>query len=357
MRISSLPCISQRAPGLKRVGGNSPQSIPGKPLALIQPEDRDFFERELASFLPDRVFDAHAHVWGHDNMHPGRRIASLPRDGDYQEFSRLQQALHPGRTCAANIFHRICPPAHFEEANRWTSRQVACNPQYRGLFLTGPEADPEWLRQEVRRLGLAGLKCYHVYAGVKPTWEAQIPDFLPESHVRMAHQEGWAIMLHMVRSRACADPGNIRWIRHYCTTYPNMKLILAHSARGFQPAHNLEGLPHLKGLDNLWFDTSANCEAMAHQAIIRIIGHRRLMYGTDIPVSHLRGRSAAAADTFFWAYQESPVWGERHSEIKPVLIGLEHLRSLKWACWSERLSDTQVEDIFWNNAAQLFAVE
>ena len=40
--------------------------------------------------------------------------------------------------------------------------------------------------------------------------------------------------------------------------------------------------------------------------------------------------------------------------IKPVLVGLEHLRSLKWACWSERLSDSAVEDIFWNNAAKLF---
>ena len=220
-------------------------------MALIQAEDRDFFERELASFLPDRVFDAHAHVWAHRNMHPSRRITSLPRDGDFKEFSRMLRALHPGRVCAANIFHRICPPEHFEGANLWTSRQVRCDSRYRGLFLTSPEADPEWLRQEVRRLGLAGLKCYHVYAKVKPTWEAQIPDFLPESHVRVAHQEGWAIMLHMVRSRACADPGNLRWIRHYCTTYPNMRLILAHSARGFQPAHNLEGLPHLKGLGSI----------------------------------------------------------------------------------------------------------
>jgi predicted TIM-barrel fold metal-dependent hydrolase len=43
--------------------------------------------------------------------------------------------------------------------------------------------------------------------------------------------------------------------------------------------------------------------------------------------------------------------------LKPVFTGLEHLRSLKWACWSERLSDTQVEDIFWNNAARLLGLE
>ena len=336
--------------------GRRPHRTSGKTLLLIQPEDRDFFERELASFLPDRVFDAHAHVWAHGNMHPSRRIASLPRDADFREFSRMLQALHPGRACAANIFHRICPPEHFEGANLWTSRQVQCDSRYRGLFLTSPEADLEWLRQEVRRLGLAGLKCYHLYAKVKPTWEAQIPDFLPESHVRVAHQEGWAIMLHMVRSRACADPGNLRWIRHYCTTYPNMKLILAHSARGFQPAHNLAGLPHLKGLDNLWFDTSANCEAMAHQAIIRIIGHDKLLYGGDLPVTHQRGRSVSVEDSFLWLGGDSPVWRENHQMLKPVFTGLEHLRSLKWACWSERLSDAQVEDIFWNNAARLLGL-
>jgi hypothetical protein len=50
------------------------------------------------------------------------------------------------------------------------------------------------------------------------------------------------------------------------------------------------------------------------------------------------------------------VWGEKHLAVKPVLIGLEHLRSLKWACWSERLGDREVEDVFWNNAAELFGV-
>ena len=161
----------------------------------------------------------------------------------------------------------------------------------------------------------------------------------------------------MVRSRAVADPENIKWIRHYCENYPNMTMILAHSARAFQPAHALEGLPQLTGLDNLYCDSSANCEQMAHQAIIRTLGHDKLLYGSDLCASHDRGRSLGAADTFVWLYNDSPVWEEKHISIKPVLIGLEHLRSVKWACWSERLSDTQVEDIFWNNAAKVFGVD
>ena len=81
------------------------------------------------------------------------------------------------------------------------------------------------------------------------------------------------------------------------------------------------------------------------------------MYGCDYPVSHLRGRSLGAADSFLWLYEDTPVWGEKHAQVNPVLVGLEHLRSLKWACWSEKLTENQIEDIFWNNAARLFHIE
>ena len=55
----------------------------------------------------------------------------------------------------------------------------------------------------------------------------RIPAYLPEPLVKVAHEEGWFITLHMVKRRAVADPGNQHWIRHYCKTYPDMKLILA----------------------------------------------------------------------------------------------------------------------------------
>ena len=326
---------------------------------LAQPHDREFYERELASFLPDRIFDAHTHLWRDKPYNSMFKLAGNDGDIDYDRYVALMDDLHPGRP-VHGLFIPAFPAEHPEtiaEANDWIAQQTAAHESNRGLFFVLPQDDPEWVREEVRRLGLHGLKCYHLFADKKPTFEAQIPDYLPEALVQVAHEEGWLIMLHMVRSRAVADAGNIHWIRHYCENYPNMKLILAHSARGFQPAHNLEGLPKLRGLDNLYCDTSANCESVAHQSIIRILGHDRLMYGSDLPVCHLRGRSLSAADSFLWLYEDTPVWGEKHMKIDPVLIGLEHLRSIKWACWSERLSDSQVEDIFWNNAASLMEVD
>lgn len=322
--------------------------------------DQVFFQRELASFVPQRIFDAHCHLWSGEfaAWAQGRRI--LPPDFHgavgYDDYRRLIDCLHPGREVAGHFMPQICPEHSLHESE-WIARQAACDPKSRGSFLIRPDDDPEWVRGEVRRLGLSGLKCYHALAARMPTWEADIPDYLPERIVAVADQEKWAITLHLVKAQAVADPANQRWIRHYCERYPGIKLILAHAARGFQPEHNFRGLPALTGLDNLYFDSSANCEPMALAAIIRIMGPEKLLYGSDFPVSHYRGRSVAAADSFIWLYENSPVWSEKHLSIHPVFVGLEHLRALKWACWSERLKDDQVAAIFWTNSARLFGID
>ena len=319
---------------------------------LCREEDIEFFERELASFVPDKVFDAHAHLWHPDH----REFPGMPAVGDYDQYQQLMADIHPGGVTKAHFVPFPVKREVLAEANAWNSANAAADEDCRCLFTVTPDDDPEWVRQEVKRLGACGLKCYHTYSSTTPTWHSHIPDYLPEQLVKVADDEGWVITLHMVRDRSTADPDNIRWIRHYCERYPNMKLILAHCARGLNPSHSLEGLPKLTGLENLYFDTSAGFEATSVQAVIRIMGHKHLMYGTDCPVSHGRGRCLAAADSFVWLRQNTPVWEEKHTTIKPVLAGLEHLRTLKWAFWSERLSDHAVEDVFYNNAARLFGI-
>jgi glutamate-1-semialdehyde 2,1-aminomutase len=337
--------------------------IPKAPAAAsgsfeARPDEMEFFERELSSFVPDRIFDSHCHLWPAEQNRVTQevQIEGIPDAVGYAEYRQLIDVLHPGRLVAALFIPLPGRGKFMEDVGRWMSSQTAMDRRCRGEFYVQPEDDPEWLREQVRAAGLHGLKCYHTSAPGRQTWDAEIPDYLPEPIVRVAHEEEWVITLHLVRARGVADASNIHWIRHFCKTYPNMKLILAHSARGFQPAHCLEGLEHLRGLDNLFVDTSANCEAMAHIAVLKTLGHRKLLYGSDFYVSHLRGRPVAASDSFLWLSEKSPVWGEKHVQVQPVLIGLEHLRSLKWACYAMNLHDNAVEDLFWNNAAQIFKV-
>ena len=299
-----------------------------------------------------------------------RRICRRPattRSGNWRKTSSIWPRTAAGwPSCcpaAASAGGLILPGAvgalgeQVAAQNAFTAAEAAADPGWRGAMLVSPEMDPEYVRGEVRRLGLAGLKCYHVHSGLAVTWDADIPAYLPEAQVKVADEERLCITLHMVKARAVADPSNQHWIRHYCETYPDMQLILAHAARGFNPYHTIEGLAALRGLPNLWCDMSAVADVGACEAIIEILGHDRLLYGTDFPVSHLRGRCVAIGDGFVWLYDDTLDWQTASFQpLQPVFVGLESLRVLKQAAWHCRLSDSQVEDIFCNNVRRLLGL-
>jgi glutamate-1-semialdehyde 2,1-aminomutase len=324
--------------------------------------DRELFARELDSFVPDVICDAHMHLWAKAQLPPTDWDVFRQVAGDVVNLAVYRQRmaeLLPGRRVAGGL---ILPGAvaaagaQLVSQNELVAAEIAADPLWRGSMLVSPEMDPEYVRGEVRRLRLSGLKCYHVRSGQAVTWDADIPDYLPEAQVKVAHQERLCITLHMVKARAVADPANRRWIRYYCETYPDMQLILAHAARGFNPYHTIQGLAALRGLPNLWCDMSAVTDVGACEAIIELLGHDHLLYGTDFPVSHLRGRCVAVGDSFVWLYDDTLNWDTvSFQPVRPVLVGIESLRVLKQAAWHRRLTDSQVEDIFRHNVARLAA--
>ncbi len=216
--------------------------------------------------------------------------------------------------------------------------------------------DPEYIRERVRCEGFVGLKCYHVYSSHRPTFDSPIPSYLPEEQVRIANEERLSITLHMVRARAMADPGNQQVIRRWAEKYPEARFILAHAARGFNPHHTVEGIGARHGLRNVWCDTSAVTEAGAFEAIVRTLGVDRLLYGSDSPVAHLRGRCVAIGDSFLWLSEANTKFSANYADVRPALVGHESLRTLKLACWNLRLSDCAIERIFFGNAAELFGL-
>ena len=52
-----------------------------------------------------------------------------------------------------------------------------------------------------------------------------------------------------------------------CETYPNMKLVLCHSARGFNMHHVIDSIEQLIGLDNLYFDTVSHAHMFSRDEI------------------------------------------------------------------------------------------
>jgi glutamate-1-semialdehyde 2,1-aminomutase len=237
--------------------------------------------------------------------------------------------------------------------NEWVSRQVRKDALARGQFYVRPTDDPDWVRAEVRRLRMRGFKPFAGFASRPDKSNAEIPEFFPEWIARLAHEEHWSATLHMQRARSLADPSNQHWIRTWCEKYPNMTLILDHCARGFNPHHAIEGLKPLQGLPNLFVDTSVACSPLAVMACIRQLGVDHVLYASDFFCSHIRGTNVPVGDSFLWLEEDAAVWKDVVYGKKPVLVGLESLRAVRAACQMLRLSDANVEAIFWGNAARL----
>jgi glutamate-1-semialdehyde 2,1-aminomutase len=327
---------------------------------VVTDADRELFDRELDGFVPPTIFDAHAHWYRSDHFAADAMpalVASGPAVAGSDAFDDSIGQLIPNRRTQGLFFPFPHAGLDVDAANEFLYQELRRRPGSRGQMLITPNQDPETIRDTVQSRGFVGLKCYHVYSPRRPTFESLIEEFLPESHVRVAHEEGLSITLHMVRARALADAANQEWIRRHCERYPNMRLILAHAARGFNPHHTIQGISSLRGLENVWFDTSAVTDAGAIEAIVNTFGHTRVLYGADFPVSHLRGRCVALGDSFFWISSDNTNLDVPYARLDLGLVGHESLRTLKIAAMSLRLTETQIEDIFHRNATRLFGLD
>jgi len=327
---------------------------------IVTDQDRELFDRELDSFVPPTIFDAHGHWYRADHFAADAMpdlVQSGPAVAGSAAYDDAIGRLIPNRRTEGLFFPFPHARLDVDAANEFLFQEMLRRPGSRGQMLITPTQDPEFIRETVRRCGFVGLKCYHVYSSRRPTFDSRIDDFLPEEHVRIAHEEGLSITLHIVRARALADAANQEWIRRRCEAYPNMRLILAHAARGFNPHHTILGIHSLRGLSNVWFDTSAVTDSGAVEAIVNTLGHARVLYGADFPVSHLRGRCVALGDSFFWISTDNTNRSVPYAPLDLALVGHEALRTLKVAALSLKLADSHIEDIFHRNAKRLFHLD
>jgi glutamate-1-semialdehyde 2,1-aminomutase len=103
----------------------------------------------------------------------------------------------------------------------------------------------------------------------------------------------------------------------------------------------------------VYFDNSVACESEAVEAILRVFGTTRLMFGSDFPLSEARGRAVDLGDGFHWLY-EKDLPSAALNQV--TLCGIESLLALKQACRSLNLTDSDVERIFSTNARVLLGL-
>jgi glutamate-1-semialdehyde 2,1-aminomutase len=321
-------------------------------------DPKTLFDELLGSFVPPDCFDAHLHLYRDDDA-----TDALPRDvldadgqaGWNAYCHSVAQWMGDRRPSGGLAFTIPNPTLDMPAANRFVADEIGRLPGSRALMMIHPRNDPAEVESTLQADGFAGFKVYHVYSDGADTFESPTESFLPQWAWELADRHGLAIMLHMVRARALADPENQSTLRDCCLRYPGARLILAHAARGFSARHTVEGIASLRGLDNVYFDTSAVCEAAPMEAILREFGPRRLLFGTDFPVSEMLGRCVSIGDGFAWLYENNVEWNGAQFAT-PVPVGIESLLALRQACHTLRLRDDDVEQIFGGAARQMLGI-
>ncbi|HQM48739.1 MAG TPA: aminotransferase class III-fold pyridoxal phosphate-dependent enzyme [Candidatus Hydrogenedentes bacterium] len=313
---------------------------------------------ELTGLLPPKIFDVHAHLYRvRDINAPSLALAHEGPDTVRVETWRERLgALLPGAELVGGLFFpyvaRQCDNA---AANAFLVEQVSTQPGSRGLVIATPAMSEKDGAALLGHEGIIGFKPYHCYAAREDTANATVNEYVPDWVWRLCHEHGGILMLHLVMPGALSDPANLETLLRNCRAYPNAKLVLAHAARGFHAPNTVRAIGRLRGLENVWFDTSAVCEATPLLAILETFGPRKLMWGSDFPVCFQRGRCVTAGDGFFWL---GPEHIDASSMFAPrlALVGLEELRALADAAAQFGLDPCDLQDVFHDNAARLLGL-
>ncbi len=308
----------------------------------------------LNDFLPDKIFDAHMHLYDASFMSAN---AHMPDSVNLESYLLGVKEIFSERKITANVIpfpsrKMICKDNDYLKlADDFLYGELEKDKDNVGELLVMPNESAEHIYNRIKGKQICGFKPYHTFCQKEVTANLDIRDYLPESAFELANEYGKVITLHLVKDASLSDPENLKYIIEMSKRYPNAILILAHVARSFASWTCFEVVEKLKGLDNIWFDLSAICEVPAMFQIIKTCGLSRVTWGSDFPISDFKGKAISIADKFFWLYDfEQP---EITKEIKLWSVLEENLMAVRQTAKMLDLTNKQIEDLFYNNAKRL----
>lgn len=319
--------------------------------------DKIFAER-IQPRLPEKLFDIHCHLLRVGDVDPVPEfIEAGPKKLGLEEWRR-HVGFQVGNSRLDGALFTPMPSKNGdrEAANKFVISEIENRPGFYANILIGPDSNHSQIEAYFNNNNIVGFKPYHLYADRQKTFTSDIKDFIPEWVWELADERKLLILLHMVKDTALADKTNQRYLIKHCEKYSESKLVLAHAARGFHPMNTKTGIHSLSGLENVWFDSSAICESDALISILQEFGPRRLMWGSDFPVSSQRGRCVSLGTGFVWITTDQVEWNDRAFFGEPVQVGFESINALLNAGELTGLEKKDFIDIFHDNAQRLLDI-
>jgi predicted TIM-barrel fold metal-dependent hydrolase len=336
----------------------------------VKDVDRRFYRDKLQGFLPDRMIDVHTHVWlkSFRRAAPTGRAVTWPlrvaEQGPIEELIETYRLLFPGKSVKPLIFSFV--ESHeddVEGANAYV-RRAASEHDLASLVFACPQWSAERLEREILEGGFLGAKVYLTLSPAHiPGDEIRIFDFLPHHQLEVLDRHGWIVMLHIPRSARLRDPANLADMLEIERRYPNARVIIAHVGRAYCPEDVGDAFSVLAQTRHLLFDISANTNAPVFEQLIRTVGPRRILFGSDLPITRMRMRRICENGNYInlvprGLYGEvcddkhmREVDGEQAEALSFFLY--EEIDAFRRAAQAVGLTPRDIEDVFFGNAMRV----
>jgi predicted TIM-barrel fold metal-dependent hydrolase len=322
--------------------------------------DKRFFQDNIASRLPSRILDVHAHI----NL--PEHVEKVPEERFLSDW-----ALECGHTLpyddAYAIARELYPDVGYAMVGLpWPIREadLAGNNEYLAILVSQGRlaafmgVRPEWDSEEVERQltegNFVGFKPYpDMVTGVKGA-DVGIFEFFPHEQWRILDRHRKVVMLHLPRKERLADDDNVRELLDARQRYPNVTIIIAHFGRSFCPFYLEEGLRRLGDVAGFYFDTAAVINPTVYNVAFNGIPSERILYGSDMPILFWHGRREWTERTYHNLCREDYSWNTDRrppeEEASYTLFLYEQMRAILDAIDRHALDERQKQGIFVENA-------
>lgn len=338
------------------------------PLFDITENDRKIYETELRDFLPDELFDVHAHIWRdelrikHENE--TKRKVTWPtlvaKDDPIEDLIETYRLMFPGKRVRALVFAN---EGGNELLNDYVEKSSAAS-GFPSLYFSHPSQSGEDVENKIREGGFVGIKSYlDLSPSYIPEREIRVFDFFPEKQLEVMNRIGAIVMLHIPRPGRLKDPVNLAQIAEIKEKYPRVRLIIAHIGRAYTKEDIGSAFDILDRYPDLMYDFTANCCEYAITEVLRHAGADHLMFGTDMPILRMRTHRIEEGGTYINLVPPGlygDIAGDPHMrEVSPkeaekiTFFAYEELLALKRACRTLGIGREGVGKIMCGNAVSL----
>lgn len=259
----------------------------------VKPGDARFYEQRLRGFLPERMIDIHTHLWldrfiahkpndGRTVTWPGR----VAKDNSVEDLVETYRLMFPGKQVTPLMFGTL--DADLDTMNGYVS-DCSRRTGFPSLIFSDPAWTGEDLERRIRAGGFLGVKSYLSLApAYLPGDEVRIFDFFPPHQLEVLNKHGRIMMLHIPRPGRLKDPVNLGQMLELERKYPGIKVIVAHVGRAYCPEDIGNAFDVLAKTRLMRFDISANTNDEVFERLIRAVGPRRILFGSDLPILRMR---------------------------------------------------------------------